>query len=148
MGKNVTTNATVITIHNSVITCADAYKSQLQRITSQPTPQMKYPRIISTPVFLLLTQALIVEVCSLYLNDDNDDNEQKFDKINTDVVLSYSAETCSTDTSSDSTGWDERKLILLQICFFLICYYCKFIYKVLAKEVQFCFDLVCYVVCC
>ena len=115
MGENVTTNATVITIHNSAITCADAYKGQLQR-TSQPTTQMKYPRILSTPVFLLLTQALIVQVCSLYLNDDNDDNEQKFDKINTDVVLSYSTETCSTVTSSDSIGWDERKLILLQIC--------------------------------
>ena len=75
---------------------------------------MKYPRILS--VFLLLTQALIVQVCSLHLNDDNDDNEQKFDKINTDVVLSYSTQTCSTVTSSDSIGWDERKLILLQIC--------------------------------
>ena len=103
MGKNVPPNAIVITIHNFVITCADAYKSQLQRITSQPTPQMKYPRILSTPVFLLLTQALIVQVCSLYLNNDDDDNEQKFDKINIDVVSFYSAETCSTDTSTDST---------------------------------------------
>ena len=116
MGENVSRNATVITIHNSVIMCADAYKSHIQRTTSQPTTQMKHPRILSKPVFLLLTQALIVQVCSLYLNDDNDDSEQKFDKINTDVVLSYSAETCSTDTSSDSTCWDERKLLLLQIC--------------------------------
>ena len=79
MGENVPTNATVTTIHKSVIMCADAYKSHIQRITSQPTTQMKYPRILSTPVFLLLTQALLVQVCSLYLNDDNDDNEQKFD---------------------------------------------------------------------
>ena len=29
-----------------------------------------------------------------------------------------------------------------------ICYYCKLIYMVLAKEVHFCFDLVCCAVCC
>ena len=117
MGKDVKTNATV-TIHKSVIMCVDAYKSQIQRTTSHPTTQMKYLRFLSTPVFLLLTQALIVEVCSLYLNDDNDDNEQKFDKINTDVVLSYSAETCSTDTSTDSTGWDEKNIMVTNLLSF------------------------------
>ena len=74
---------------------------------------MQYPRILSKPVFLLLTPALIVQVCSLYLIDDNDDNEQKFDKINTGVVSSYSAETYSTETSTDSTGWDETDVRLL-----------------------------------
>ena len=33
------TNATVITIQNSVIMCTDAYKGQIQRTTSQPTTQ-------------------------------------------------------------------------------------------------------------
>ena len=38
---------------------------------------------------------------------------------NTKVVSSYTVETCfsSADTSTDSTGWDEKKLLLLQICF-------------------------------
>ena len=39
MGENVSTNATVTAIHNSVIMCADAYKGQKQRTTSQPTTQ-------------------------------------------------------------------------------------------------------------
>ena len=39
MGKNVPRNATVITIHSSVIMCVDAYKSQIQRTTSQATTQ-------------------------------------------------------------------------------------------------------------
>ena len=104
MGENVSRNATVTAIHNSVIMCADAYKGQKQRTTSQPTTQKQNPRILSKRVFLLLTPALIVEVGILYLDNDDDDNEQKFDKINIDVVSSYSAETCSKDTSSDSTG--------------------------------------------
>ena len=91
MGEDVKTNATVITMYNSVILCGDAYKGQKQ-----------------------LTPALIVQVGILYLDNDDDDNEQKFDKINIDVVSSYSPETCSKDTSSDSTGWE--KILLLQIC--------------------------------
>ena len=106
MGDFVSTNATVITIH--VIMCADAYKRQIQRIASQPTTQKQYPRILSKPVFLLLTPALIVQVGILYLDNDDDDNEQKFDKINIDVVSSYSAETCSKDTSTDSTGCEKK----------------------------------------
>ena len=90
--------------------CADAYKRQIQRIASQPTTQKQYPRILSKPVFLLLTPALKVQVGILYLDNDDDDNEQKFDKINTDAVFSNSAETCSTDTSTDSPGWDEIRL--------------------------------------
>ena len=39
MGENVNQNATVITLHKSVIVCADAYKRQLQRTTLQPTTQ-------------------------------------------------------------------------------------------------------------
>ena len=116
MGKDVKTNAFVITIHNSVIMFADAYQGQLQR-TSQPTTQKEYPHILSKPVFLLLTPALILQVGILYLDNDDDDNEQKFDKINTDVVSTYSAETCSTDTSTDSPGWNEKNIIIVTILF-------------------------------
>ena len=70
--KNVPTHATVITIHNSAIMCADAYQSQLQR-TPQPTTQ----KILSKHVFLLLTPALIVQVGILYLDNDDEDNEKE-----------------------------------------------------------------------
>ena len=73
MGEDVSTNATV-TIHKSIIMCADAYKRQLQWTTSQPTTQKLYPRILSKPVFLLLTPALIVQVCILFDDDDDDDD--------------------------------------------------------------------------
>ena len=73
MVENVPTNATV-TIHKSVNMCVDAYKGHIQRTTSQPTTQKYYPRILSKPVFLLLTPALIVQVGILYLNNDDDDN--------------------------------------------------------------------------
>ena len=106
MGNNVFQNANV-TVHSSAIMCVDAYKGQIQRTTSQPTTQKLYPRILSKPVFLLLTPALKVQVGIMYLDNDDDDNEQKFDKINIDVVSSYSAETCSKDTSTDSTGCEK-----------------------------------------
>ena len=110
MGKNVFQNANV-TVHSSAIMCVDAYKGRIQRTTSQPTTQKLYPRIQSKPVFPLLTPALIVQVGILYLDNDDDDNEQKFDKINIDVVSSYSPETCSKDTSSDSTGWEKNIIV-------------------------------------
>ena len=113
MGNIVSTYANV-TIHRSAIMCVDAYKSLLGGRTSQPTTEKKYLHILWKHVFLLLTPALKVQVGIMYLDNDDDDNEQKFDKINIDVVSSYSAETCSKDTSSDSTGWE--KILLLQIC--------------------------------
>ena len=51
----------------------------------------------------------MAQVGILYLDNDDYDYEQKFDKINTDVVSSYSAETCSTDTSTESLGWIEKR---------------------------------------
>ena len=74
MGNTVLTNATV-TIHKSVIMCADTYKRQLQRIASPPTTQKQYLRILSKLVFLLLTPALIIQVCILYDDDDDDDDD-------------------------------------------------------------------------
>ena len=72
-GGNVPTNAAV-TKHRSVIMCADVYKSQ-----SQSTAQMLYYCILSKPVFLLLTPALIVQVWILYLDDHDDDGNDDDD---------------------------------------------------------------------
>ena len=78
MGEDVKTNATVITMYNSVIMCGDAYKGQKQQTTSQPTTN---PRILSKRVFFLLTPALtpalIVEVGILYLDNDEDEKKKK-----------------------------------------------------------------------
>ena len=57
----------------------------------------------------------MVQVGILYLDNDDYDYEQKFDKINTDVVSSYSADNFNTDTSTDNTGWVKKIILLLQI---------------------------------